>query len=407
MQSVRRSVGCGGLMGLLFILLAACQPGAIPTAISTPSPTALPMATTTPIPVATSTLIPAQRILFSGGQCMSEEQCAGDYMGPWQTDLYMVNSDGTNLRALVEGNELRLLSLSPNGKRLLVRDYRKDSNGDGELNYLDQPQLFTLDLTTLNMQLLASGFSWAEWLPDSEHLVYGGGGNLYTARYDGAERVSLVEMALPLRSWFQFALSPDASLIAYLVCAFGEDQCTLYCVNTDGTAQYIVATFPNNAGSAYVKWSPRGDRIAVSVPFPGLRKQADIFSVKTDGSETRQVFRSDNGLIGLWWLSDGERLGFATDTGDNTPTCFKIDLNGDNLEEMGFLDNLGTCISGEWSPDRRLFATTLAGDWSSGQSIIERLGLYVLSLDDENWQQILSGYSIDGLAWLSDSVTIP
>jgi len=98
MQSVRHSVGCGGLMGLLFMLLAGCQPGAIPT-ILTPIPTELP--TTTPLPTATYTLtpVPVWRILFSGFPC-DEERDTCQPFDDTRDYYYSINSDGTDLREI-------------------------------------------------------------------------------------------------------------------------------------------------------------------------------------------------------------------------------------------------------------------------------------------------------------------
>jgi len=299
------------------------------------------------------------------------------------------------------GNTPQILAQSPDGTCLLLKDYREDTNKDGQTNYLDQPQLFILDLTTMNMQLLASGFSWAEWLPDSEYLLLKGYG-VYIIRYDGTGKNTIVEMDLPPRSWFNSALSPDASQIAYIVCVFGEDECILYCVNIDGTAQRTVTTFPNDAGSAYVRWLSQGDWMAVSVPFPTLRRQVGVFSVKADGSTVQKVFHSDEGLRNLWGMPDSPKIGFAVGQ-----TCFTVNMDGTGLEEMSFLESLGTCIGGEWSPDRRQFATTSPGDWSPSGSTVERLGLYVLNLDSGRWRQILSGYSVDGFAWLPELVLIP
>jgi len=96
-------------------------------------------------------------------------------------------------------------------------------------------------------------------------------------------------------------------------------------------------------------------------------------------------------------MPDNPKIGFTAGQ-----TCFTVNIDGTGLEEMSFLESLGTCIGGEWSPDRRQFATTSPGDWSPGESTVERLGLYVLNLDSGRWQQVLSSYSINGLIWSPD-----
>lgn len=384
-------------------------PTETPTRVPTETPAATATAIPTPLPTPTATAIPTPnltgRIVFSGFRCPRDDRCLPGSDFCWESNLYIVNSDGTGLRVLAAENTPRLLDVSPDGTHLLFSDYRDDTNGNGEVTRLDQPQIFVLELATLEVQLLATGFSWAEWLPDGRTVVYGGRGNVYTAQYDGTDRKTVVAMGLSVRSGSHFALSPDGSRGAYIACAAGEELCTLYSVGIDGTGQRAVAAFPNQADSAYVSWSPRGDRLAVAAPSIGMRKQVDVYSVEVDGGEVRQAYHSDEGLVWLQWLPDGQRLGLATGAGDDF--CFEVNADGTGLRGLSFPESLGVCVGGERSPAGRLFATSLSGDWDSGRPAIEPVGLSVLSVDTGWRQQVLSGYSIDDLAWLSDEVVIP
>jgi len=399
-----------GLLGCQGTPLAPVTPSPTPT----PTPTATVLATATPSmapPLFSSTLTLTctptstpdmkRHIMFSGYPCDPVDICipGSDYPGPWENNIYTIDSDGTHLQIVEAGNIPEILAQSPDKTRLLLRDYREDTNGDGKTNYLDRPQLFIFDLSTTSMQLLASNFSEAEWLPDSDHLMLKGYRDLYIARYTGTDREIILETDLPPRSWFHSTLSPDASQVAYITCAFGEKQCTLYLINIDGSNQRTVAIFSRDSKSAYVNWSAEGEWLGVSVPSLGMRKQVDIFAVKANGSELHKVYHSSDGLVRMRWLPEEQTLIFATGAKENF--CFKADVDGTNLEELPPMEGLGICIRGKWSPDGKLFVTTSAGNWRSEDStVIEHSGLYIWNSTNKKWQQILSGYSINGLAWL-------
>jgi TolB protein len=202
-----------------------------------------------------------------------------------QSDLYVMNSDGTGRTRIVEGAGLAFSpSWSPDGKRLLYT------------TAVFQPaippamMLHVMDADGKNDEQRGEGFG-AIFSPDGKSILFTklkeqGDIALMIAKADGTEPKALVEgkAAFP-----QF--SPDGKKIAYMA-EGGGNQADLFIMDIDGKNGTAV-TSTMDAMEFCPQWSPDGKRLYF-MRFPKAEGQdalsgAEIFTIDADGKNEKQL----------------------------------------------------------------------------------------------------------------------
>ncbi len=417
----------------MLLALAACQPQPTPTltamptagaAIETPEPgpTATPTQSPTAVPTATPTaeslLTPApnqlERLIFSAAECVGEcEPAEGDV-----ADMYMINSDGSGLHRLVEGlvKTGGAISVSPDGHYLAFVDARQDL----DFAVRGPSHIYVLDITSQQVwSLMAdrpdeSSTGEPQWFPDSTRLAYVGGtaddlGNvsqkdIYIINLDGTERLRVTDR--PPRSAIEsLAVSPDGSRIAFAGRLFdsGPGEVTVYCAEVAGDGLYELAAFRTPLLYADVQWSPHGDRILIVVP-PEVRGGPSRLLLSNSNGSAAQEFAQVPGYIeDTRWSSDGEFVDVLAYHLDGSLTGYRIDLDGNESQELFRIEiglSPGEYREYRWSPNGGQVAFSRI---FSVRGNTEQRGVYVVDVSSGAWWQLLSGYNVWDIAWLSDT----
>jgi Tol biopolymer transport system component len=181
------------------------------------------------------------------------------------------------------------------------------------------------------------------WSPDGQWVVFGYGAvfkdreskpqRLMMTRADGSQKRELTSG--PLNSGFP-SFSPDGKHIVYRVWA-KEDR-SLQILNLEDGKNTKLTSGNDN----FPSWSPAGDRIAFTRETGGTNSY-DIFAIRPDGTDLRQLTQAPGNDAHCAWSPDGKyivfssaRLGFRDEAPlyDGSPQpyaeLFIMDADGSN-----------------------------------------------------------------------------
>jgi Tol biopolymer transport system component len=229
---------------------------------------------------------------------------APDGDAPWPVeDIYAMDADGANFRALTNDGHSHDPAWSPDGKRVL---FVHDSALQTRPPYKEEKQfeshhpveLYVMDRDGTNHHLLRRMepvIYSAAWSPDGKTLAISSIPEASTNRSQSAnEPMHAGLFLLPAdaqgepRLLFQDALtpswSPDGKKLAFSV-ERPRRQWAVHVANSDGSNDVQLTEPPLIAGSPV--WSPDGKLIAYD-QFVGQRNQ-QIFVMDADGSHQRQM----------------------------------------------------------------------------------------------------------------------
>jgi len=176
-----------------------------------------------------------------------------------QSTLYVVGTDGANLRKIIETDwdaEERTLykpTWSPDGRTIALRARSNDSE------YPSGVALVDVDTPNRWRLLEVSGIYDFAWSPDGSQIAYTNYEGLHTIRPDGSEGRVVSKLSIdadPSPSW-----SPDGTLLGFVGCLerrhSDDTTCDLYVVRPDGSGQKRLTRTPGGEG-ALDWWAPAG-----------------------------------------------------------------------------------------------------------------------------------------------------
>jgi TolB protein len=269
---------------------------------------------------------------------------AADEKDIWGTlDIYSVNADGTQLRALTTDGHSYSPTWSPDGRHILYihRTYGPDNLPQSEIRprkpeaSVERDELYVMDSTGGNAHLLRrleGPIAAPAWSPDGKTLaaeytpyaemakprvpsgpIFG----LFLMPADGQGEPRLLFPNATDPAW-----SPDGKKLAFSVCC----TTTGYAIgvgDADGTHQvrltdpYLYTTNPYLAGADSPAWSPDGKQIAYAAAVittapgtPGVSNQYQIFLMGSDGSNKRQLTTGNQRCTHPTWSPDGKAIAF-------------------------------------------------------------------------------------------------
>jgi TolB protein len=271
---------------------------------------------------------------FTGEPGVARTKIAFSARSGRNKELYIMDWDGANRRALTQDNSIALSpSFSPDGSLLLFTSYR---GGAGARVFVVRTEGGRPFLVSGRPGLNTS----ASYSPDGRDIVC-------TLSMDGNSEVYLLDAkgGNPRRLTNTRAIdtspawAPTGREIAFTSDRTGSPQ--VYVMDREGGSARRMNFEVGYTDSP--AWSPKGDRIAfVSRTGNGF----DIYTCRADGSDTRLVV-SGGSNENPHWSPDGRHLVFSSDRG-GTPGLYVSDLD-DRAPRR--LDTGGlSATSPTWSP---------------------------------------------------------
>ena len=257
---------------------------------------------------------------------------------------------------------------------------------DGKLSVYYLGAIYVVDpaagVDRLGAAFVSEG-DFANWSPSGDLLAINDGHSIVTIRPDGTGRriVHTPDDCLDGRlTW-----SPDASQIAFQSC---EGVSTVDVTTAD------VTPIPNSQGLRWLAWSPDGEWIAGSL-VTGVEGDADIWKIRTDGSDLTQVVDRAGHQLVPSWSPDGTQIAFEdAEPGTNTDISVVPAAGGSvtNLTGASFGDGFPS-----WSP---------SGNRIAFNSSRQGGGLFTMRADGSDVRKVPTNYHIGAADWQPAQVVI-
>lgn len=384
-----------------------------PTATLTPTATITQTPKTTPTQTSTATAMPSSGELiwqaaFSACPCTSGSavaRCPGEYC---VGNIYTINSDGTDLQQIIEGNSYAYSPmLSPNRRYLAFEDNRGEIDiPTAEPAHGSSPQsrTYLVDMTSEQITSLGNQFfTQCQWFPDNSHLLCYADANLYIANADDIESTQLTETSQDSRIC-AFDLSPDGKSVAYIeatpVLSEPRDL-AIYTMNAEDKTARLVAVLSNMTYCGSIQWSPDGKEVLVAVAQNSVVAASDIFQVGIGDSEAQLLFHSEYQIFARpHWLADSQHIFLVEYNRKSDANTFYRVAQGE-MSQKSEITGLGGGVLGDLSPDQTqfMFAQMFLSESDAG-------GLYLIDLKTGQWRHIAENYqvSLDGIKAIAGEV---
>jgi TolB protein len=329
----------------------------------------------------------------------------------FQTELYVMNADGSGKRRLVRnasglGPEPYGTVWSPDGLKLAFAKRLGPAIGQCVVCHTE---IFVVNADGSGQRNLTGklGGEAPTWSPDGQTIAFSTTRdnpnipNLYVMNADGSGQRRVTQGAAGAwgSSW-----SPDGRRLAFESVVGGSGYNTdIYVVNVDGSGQQQLTRQPLQ--EQVPAWSPDGRRIAFESyrderPLGGRRWQRLMQVMNADGSEQRKLTRLSNSDGSFSWSPDGRRIAFVSDR-DGNDEVYVINVDGSGLRNL--TRNPARDAFPKWSPDGRTigFVRNRGGNPERREYGGAVGDIYVMNADGSRQRNLTGGLRQQafGIAW--------
>lgn len=282
--------------------------------------------------------------------------------------------------------------VSPPGRILFTREYL-GLRGDGP------PNIYVMNADGSDQMLVARQGRHARWSPDGQWIAFeclrDGNWDVCIVGADGSGERQLTHDSM---CESDIAWSPNGQIIAFvkangvLDCIMlDSDSRDIYTVNMDGTVQTNL-TDTSNCSEYFPSWSPDGRHI-LFVRRMLSEENPYIYVMETDGSNLMRITECRERCGWPGWSPDGQRISYATTLGEELSGLRIVDVSGTILIEIPH----GERLSPNWQQVVAIDGVHLYTSQIDGSGIHQIVDLSkIVSL---NWGWDLS-WSPDG-QWLA------
>jgi Tol biopolymer transport system component len=274
-------------------------------------------------------------------------------------DAFTINPDGSQEHQIGPPGSTRCTTWSPDGSKIACNVFGNNgpqpatANPDGS------------DFQFLNANLALDLFC-EFWSPDGARLVCHSEGilnptdqGLYTVRSsDGTHLVRLTATPLDGSSETAYGYSPDGSHI--LFGRFGPNgQGTLFSIKPDGSGTRQLS--PSNLSvvdlgffdQVGADWSPTGSQVtfAAQIVVNGRALSSALYIVNSDGTNLHQITPSSLGAISAQFAPNGRLIAFTSCCATTTPEVWVVHPDGSGLAQVTTPTGGNFALAPMWSPD--------------------------------------------------------
>ena len=247
----------------------------------------------------------------------------------YNTELYMVNTDGSGLTRLTDAGHESFPVWSPDGKRITFRSTRDKSfdvfvmNADGS----EQTNL-TNDLATAVYSTWMSGGSQIVFL-----LLQDGGFQFCVMNADGSGQ-TLLDSGLPPGT------VPSAGMF-FSISDIGKFQMFFY---PEGGGSDITTLDSGSALGEFPTWSPDGTQVAFHSNRDG---NMEIYVMDANLSELTRLTNNEANDMFPTWSPDGSQIAFHSNRDGNVEIYV---MNADGTNQTRLTDNSASDSLPAWYP---------------------------------------------------------
>jgi Tol biopolymer transport system component len=265
---------------------------------------------------------------------------------PDNPDLYVMNADGSGLRRLTRGAAWDGgPAWSPDGRKIAFTR----TIPPGEVSGPWQSDVYVINVDgSGERNLTGDAVSWGPvWSPDGQKIAYtslrDGKPGIYVMNADGSGQQRLMRNSGVLPSW-----SPDGRKIAFVRAtggAFrdGGGPPYIYVMNADGSRPRRLTRMAG-VNNSLPSWSPEGRKIVFVSERDG---NFEVYSMNADGSGRRNLTRHPGHDSDPVWSPDGRKIAFVTKRDGNFEVYV---MNADGSGQQNLTRNPAPDRSPVWSP---------------------------------------------------------
>jgi len=274
-----------------------------------PSPTVTLPSTRPPLPAPAASPTPASSISGSGVIAF----LAFNPDNPRQSEINVMNADGSSVVSLPNTSGAAAVAWSPNGKWLAFIVHHNDNDWSMYVVNADGTNRTRLTQGTLD--------HFPQWSPDGRQIAFSRNGNIWVMNFSTEPTPQVSALRQLTTDPKEYASAPvwssDGKQIAFAsqvsdargTAAYNDpNTAEIYVINADGSSLHKLAD--NQTIDLGPGWSPDGHQIAFSSNRDG---SFQIYVMDADGSHVKQLTTGTANNVGSAWSPDGTQIAFSSD----------------------------------------------------------------------------------------------